>query len=157
MWISFRNSCFQLFFNVILFICYRNNASKNVSNHAGTICKLQVCFSYAVNALLFFLIQIEDGSKFPYFCLKWLTKPDLKICWFAVIRVCFFLLLLLFLNTWSPWEIFFYHLELEKVALVSIYLTWFSSSSLRSTLCVCFFCNVHTTILNLGCFNPRNS
>ena len=36
---------------------------------------------------------------------------------------------------------------MEKIALILIYLTWFSSSSLHSTLCVYSFCNVYSTIL----------
>ena len=36
---------------------------------------------------------------------------------------------------------------MEKIALILIYLTWFSISLLRSTSYVHFFCNVHATIL----------
>ena len=43
-----------------------------------------------------------------------------------------------------------------NVALILIYLTWFSSSSLRSTSCVYLFCNVHATIIDLADFNPYN-
>ena len=46
---------------------------------------------------------------------------------------------------------------MEKIALILIYLTWFSSSSLRSTWCVYFFCNVHAAIINLAYFNPNNA
>ena len=35
-------------------------------------------------------------------------------------------------------------------------LTWFSSSSLSSISFVSFFSNVHTAIINLAYFNPRN-
>ena len=42
------------------------------------------------------------------------------------------------------------------MALILIYLTWFSSSLLRSISCVYFFCNVHDTIINLAYFNPHN-
>ena len=45
---------------------------------------------------------------------------------------------------------------MKKIALILIYLTWLSSSSLRSTSCVYFFCNVHATIMNLAYFNPHN-
>ena len=44
--------------------------------------------------------------------------------------------------------------EIEKIALIHIYLTWFLSSSLRSTYCVYFFFNVHATIKSLAYFNP---
>ena len=50
---------------------------------------------------------------------------------------------------------FSYHFEVEKIALVFIYLTWFSTSLLRSTSCVYFFCNVHPIILKLAYFNPH--
>ena len=45
---------------------------------------------------------------------------------------------------------------MEKIALILIYLTWFSSSSLSSISFVSFFSNVHTAIINLAYFNPRN-
>ena len=47
-------------------------------------------------------------------------------------------------------EIFFYHFEIEMIALIVIYFTWFLSSSLRSILSVYFFNNVHVTIMNLA-------
>ena len=51
---------------------------------------------------------------------------------------------------------FFLSFEMEKTALIFLYLTWFSSSSLRSTLCVYILCNVHVFIMNLAYFNPNN-
>ena len=51
---------------------------------------------------------------------------------------------------------FFYHFEIEEITLIFIYLTWFSSSSLHSTSCVYFLCNMHATIMNLAYFNPHN-
>ena len=45
---------------------------------------------------------------------------------------------------------------MEKIEVIPIYLTWFSSSSLLSTSCVYFFCNVHANIMNLAYFNPLN-
>ena len=51
---------------------------------------------------------------------------------------------------------FFFPFEMEKRALILIYLTWFSSSSLSSISFVSFFSNVHTAIINLAYFNPRN-
>ena len=45
---------------------------------------------------------------------------------------------------------FFYHFEMEKIALISIYLTWFLSSSLRFISRVYFFCDVHASIMNLA-------
>ena len=45
---------------------------------------------------------------------------------------------------------------MEKIALILIYLTWFSSSSLRYNSCVYSFCNVHAIIMNLAYFNPHN-
>ena len=49
-----------------------------------------------------------------------------------------------------------YHLEMGKIALILIYLTWFWSSLLHSTSCVYFFCNVDATIMNLVYLNPHN-
>ena len=43
-----------------------------------------------------------------------------------------------------------------KIAFTLIYLTWFSSASLRSTSCIYFFFNVDVTIMNLAYFNPKN-
>ena len=50
----------------------------------------------------------------------------------------------------------FFHFEMEKIALIYIYLTWFSSFSLRYISCVYFFCNVHATIMNLAYFDPHS-
>ena len=50
-------------------------------------------------------------------------------------------------------EIFLYHFEMEMIALIVIYFTWFLSSSLRSISSVYFFYNVHATIMNLAWFN----
>ena len=47
-------------------------------------------------------------------------------------------------------------LEMEKIALILIYVTWFSSFLLRSTSCVYFFCTVHAAIMNLTYFNSHN-
>ena len=82
--------------------------------------------------------------------LKFHIWPDLKICWFAVTRVCFFE------YTRPVGRGIFYHFEMEKVALVFSYLTLSLSSSLFSTSCVYFFFNVHTAIMNLAYFNPHN-
>ena len=41
------------------------------------------------------------------------------------------------------------------MALILIYLTWFSSSLLRSISCVYFFRNVHAISINLAYFNPH--
>ena len=71
------------------------------------------------------------------------------MCWFAVTRVCFFE------YTWPVGEKN-YHFEVEKIALIFIYLIWLSSSSLRCTSCVYFLCSVHTNIINLAYFNPQN-
>ena len=46
---------------------------------------------------------------------------------------------------------------MEKVALILIYVTLFSSSLLRSTSWIYFFWNVHATIMNLAYFDPLNS
>ena len=46
-----------------------------------------------------------------------------------------------------------YHFEMEKIALILIYLTWFSSSFLHSTSCVYFPYIVHATIINLAHLN----
>ena len=80
---------------------------------------------------------------------KFNARPDFKICWFAVTRVCFF-------EFNRPVGIF-YHFETEKIALIFMYLNWFSSSSLRSTSCVYWFYNVHAIIMNLAYFNPHSS
>ena len=45
---------------------------------------------------------------------------------------------------------------MEKIALIFVYLTWFSSSLLRCTSGLYFFCNVDATILNLANFDPHN-
>ena len=45
---------------------------------------------------------------------------------------------------------------MEKIALILIYLTGISSSSLRSISCVYFFWNVRGTIKTLAYFNPDN-
>ena len=45
-------------------------------------------------------------------------KKNLKICWFAVTRVCFFK------YTRPVGKIFFYHFEMEKIALILIYNTF---------------------------------
>ena len=45
---------------------------------------------------------------------------------------------------------------MEKIALILIYWTWFSSSLVLFTSYVYFFCNVHVTIVNLAYFNPHN-
>ena len=50
----------------------------------------------------------------------------------------------------TPGEFFFYHFEMEMIALIVIYFTWFLSSSLRSISSVYFFNNVHVTIMNLA-------
>ena len=41
-----------------------------------------------------------------------------------------------------------YRLEMEKIVLILIYLTWFLSSLLPS-------CNVYAVIMNLAYFNPH--
>ena len=43
-----------------------------------------------------------------------------------------------------------YHFEMEKIALISVYLTWFLSSSLRFISRVYFFYDVHASIMNLA-------
>ena len=53
-------------------------------------------------------------------------------------------------------EIFFYYFNMEKKALILIYLTWFSSSSPRPISCVYLYCNVHAAIINLTYFNPHS-
>ena len=45
---------------------------------------------------------------------------------------------------------------MEKIALILIYWTWFSSSLVLFSSYVYFFCNVHVTIVNLAYFNPHN-
>ena len=55
-----------------------------------------------------------------------------------------------------PGKTFFNGFGMEKIALILIYLTRFSSSSLRPIFCFYFFCNVHVTILNLTYFNRHN-
>ena len=54
------------------------------------------------------------------------------------------------------WKNFFYHFEMDKIALILIYFTWFSNSLLCSTSSVYFFCNVHATIMTVAHFNPHN-
>ena len=71
------------------------------------------------------------------------VRPDLKICWLAVTRVC------CFEYTWLVGK-FFFDFEMEKIALILPYLTLFSSSLLRSIFCFYFFCNIHATIINLA-------
>ena len=46
---------------------------------------------------------------------------------------------------------------MEKVALILIYVTLFSSSLLRSISWIYFFWNVHATMMNLAYFDPLNS
>ena len=72
------------------------------------------------------------------------TRPDLKICWFAVTRVCFFK------YSQPVGKKKNYHFEMEKIALISVYLTWFLSSSLRFISRVYFFYDVHASIMNLA-------
>ena len=76
-------------------------------------------------------------------------RPDLKIYWFVVTRVC------CFQYTRPVGKFFFFHFEMERIALILIYLTWISSSSLCS-ICVYFFCNVDATIMILAYLNPQN-
>ena len=45
---------------------------------------------------------------------------------------------------------------MEKIALILIYLIWFSSSLLCSISLGYLFCNVHATIINLAYLNPHN-
>ena len=82
-------------------------------------------------------------------CIKKYSGQILKICWFAVTWICFFKC------TWLV-EKFFYHFEIEKMALILIYLNLFLSSLLHSTSYIYFFCNVHASIMNLAYFNPHN-
>ena len=77
------------------------------------------------------------------------VRPDLKIYWFAVTWVYFFRV------HPAGRKIFFNHFKMEKIALILIYLTSFLSSSLRSTLCVYFLCNVDATIMNLAYLHPH--
>ena len=92
----------------------------------------------------FLLLETYTISK------KKFTRPDLKICWFAVTWVC------CFEYTRSVRNMVFFHLEMEKIALILVYLTWFSNSSLCLISCVYFFCNVRATIMNLTYFNSHN-
>ena len=55
----------------------------------------------------------ERGSSFKFSFS--ILRPDLKICWFAFIRVCFYE------YTRSVGKNFFYHFEMEKIALTLIY------------------------------------
>ena len=71
-------------------------------------------------------------------------RQDLQIYWFAITLVCFFEYTQLFGKK------IFNRFEMEKIVLILIYLSWFSSSLLHLILCVYFFCNVHTTIMNLA-------
>ena len=74
-------------------------------------------------------------------------RPDLKTYRFAITWVCF-------LST--PDQLKKNHLEMTKIALIFIYLTYFWSFLLRSASCVYIFFNVHATIINLAYFNPHN-
>ena len=93
----------------------------------------------------FLLLETYTISK------KKFTRPDLKICWFAVTWVCCFGYTRSVRNMF-----FFFHLKMEKIALILVYLTWFSNSSLSLISCVYFFCNVRATIMNLSYFNSHN-
>ena len=56
----------------------------------------------------------------------------------------------------ASWKKFFYHFEVEKIAITFIYLAWFSRSLLHCICGVYFFCNVDATILNLAYFDSHN-
>ena len=70
--------------------------------------------------------------------------------------VCCYLGLLFWVHPVGQKYVFFFHLKMEKIALILVYLTWFSNSSLSLISCVYFFCNVRATIMNLTYFNSHN-
>ena len=70
--------------------------------------------------------------------------------------VCCYLGLLFWVHPVGQKYVFFFHLKMEKIALILVYLTWFSNSSLGLISCVYFFCNVRATIMNLTYFNSHN-
>ena len=93
-------------------------------------------------------MKFQPGMKIPNFPYK-----------ARLMLVCRHQGLFFFLSTpdrSGKFFFFFYHFELEKIALILIYLTWFLSSSPHFTSCVCFFYNMHVTIMNLAYFNPHN-
>ena len=90
----------------------------------------------------FLLLETYTISK------KKFTRPDLKICWFTVTWVCYFE------YTRSVRNMFFFSFGDGKDRINPCLPIWFSSLSLIS--CVYFFCNVHSTIMNLTYFNSHN-
>ena len=60
-------------------------------------------------------VSFQIVSKFVCFFFYSTIRLDLKICWFAVTRVCFFE------YTRPVGKIFFYHFEMEKIAVILIY------------------------------------
>ena len=71
--------------------------------------------------------------------------------------VCCYLGLLFWVHpVGQKYVFFFFPLKMEKIALILVYLTWFSNSSLSLISCVYFFCNVRATIMNLTYFNSHN-
>ena len=107
---------------------------------------------YGIIQLDVWLIQLHKEALYAKKAIVLkiiIIRPDLKIYWFVVTRVC------CFQYTQPVGNFFFFHFEMERIALILIYLTWISSSSLCS-IYVYFFCNVDATIMILAYLNPQN-
>ena len=75
-------------------------------------------------------------TMFYILCLNQARLKNMLVCHYQG---------LFFEHNWPVRKKDFYNFEIEKIGLILIYLRRFSSSSLCSTSCVYFFCNVHAT------------
>ena len=111
------------FFQILTYINFRQTNAMKMNFFTQALC--WQCYSKPNN------LVVMQFIKYPKSELKnWLkhekyqnleVKPDLKICWFAITQVCFFS------STPGRSEkkiFFFYHFEMEKIALILIYNTF---------------------------------
>ena len=110
------------FFQILTYINFRQTNAMKMNFFTQALC--WQCYSKPNNLVImqfikYYKSELKNWLKHEkYQNLE--VKPDLKICWFAITQVCFFS------STpgRSEKKNFFYHFEMEKIALILMIYLW---------------------------------